>query len=137
MEYRDGIKSEGDKIGMPCTHSTVIIDTRNSQPKRINDTSPILSHQMTTKLHNQFLCVEMRREKSLGGFYKHVSGMLNINLTLRGGGSWYVTFGSLHKLLHSHSRVTASSTTAGLACYGYIKRSTVIDKLGYLVHIVQ
>ena len=24
VEYRDGIKSEGDKIGMPCTHSTVI-----------------------------------------------------------------------------------------------------------------
>ena len=40
-----------------------------------------------------------------------------------------MTFGSLHKLPHSQSRVTASSTTAGLACYGYIKRSTVIDKL--------
>ena len=24
VEYRDGIKSEGDKIGMPCTHSTVM-----------------------------------------------------------------------------------------------------------------
>ena len=24
MEYRDGIKIKGDKIGMPCTHSTVI-----------------------------------------------------------------------------------------------------------------
>ena len=24
VEYRDGIKSKGDKIGMPCTHSTVI-----------------------------------------------------------------------------------------------------------------
>ena len=24
VEYRDGIKSEGDKIGMPCTHSRVI-----------------------------------------------------------------------------------------------------------------
>ena len=24
MEYRDGIKSKGDKIGMPCAHSTVI-----------------------------------------------------------------------------------------------------------------
>ena len=23
VEYRDGIKSKGDKIGMPCTHSTV------------------------------------------------------------------------------------------------------------------
>ena len=24
VEYRDGIKSRGDKIGMPCTHTTVI-----------------------------------------------------------------------------------------------------------------
>ena len=24
VEYRDGIKRKGDKIGMPCTHSTVI-----------------------------------------------------------------------------------------------------------------
>ena len=24
VEYRDGIKSEGNKIGMPCTHSTVM-----------------------------------------------------------------------------------------------------------------
>ena len=24
VEYRDGIKSKGDKIGMPCRHSTVI-----------------------------------------------------------------------------------------------------------------
>ena len=36
---------------------------------------------MTMKL--QFL-VEMRREKSLGGLYKHVSGMLNIKLTFKG-----------------------------------------------------
>ena len=47
VEYRDGIKSKGDKIGMPCTDSTVIQDTRNSQPKRINDTSPILSQRHT------------------------------------------------------------------------------------------
>ena len=57
VEYRDGIKSRGDKIGMPCTHTTVIQDTCNSQPKRINDTSPILSHQTTTKLHNHHSCV--------------------------------------------------------------------------------
>ena len=49
MEYRDGIKSIGDKIGMPCRHSTVIEDTRNSQPKRINDTSPILSQRDTAE----------------------------------------------------------------------------------------
>ena len=41
VEYRDGIKSKGDKIGMAC--STVIQDAFNSQPTRINDTSPILS----------------------------------------------------------------------------------------------
>ena len=63
------------------------------------------------------MCRNEKREIT-GGFYKHVSGMLNINLTLRGGGG-YVTFGSLHKLPYSQSRVTASSTTAGLACYGY------------------
>ena len=39
-EYRDG---KGDKIMTACTHSTV--NARNSQPKRINATSPILSHQ--------------------------------------------------------------------------------------------
>ena len=30
VEYRDGTKSKGDKIGMPCTHSTVIYNTCNS-----------------------------------------------------------------------------------------------------------
>ena len=44
MECRDGIKSKGDKIMMACTHNT---DARNSQPKRINDTSPILSQRHT------------------------------------------------------------------------------------------
>ena len=33
------------------------------------------------------------------------------------------------EIVHSQSRVTASRDTAGLACYGYIKRSTMIDKL--------
>ena len=41
----------------------------------------------------------------------------------------HVTFGACHKSPHSQSRVTASSATSDLACYGYIKRSTVIDKL--------
>ena len=49
MGYRDGLKSRGDKIGMPCTHTTVILDTCNSQPKRINDTSPILSQRHTAE----------------------------------------------------------------------------------------
>ena len=41
----------------------------------------------------------------------------------------HVIFGACHKSPHSQSTVTASSATADLACYGYIKRSTVIDKL--------
>ena len=32
-----------------CTHSTVIEDARNSQPKRINATSPILSQRHTVE----------------------------------------------------------------------------------------
>ena len=42
-----------------------------------------------------------------------------------------MTLGACHKSPHSQSRVTASrsSATADLACYGYIKRYTVIDKL--------
>ena len=48
MEYRDGIKSKGDKIMTACTHSTVIADARNSQAKRIN-ASPILSQRHTAE----------------------------------------------------------------------------------------
>ena len=48
-EYRDGIKSKGDKIMTACTHSTVIEDARNSQPKRSNATSPILSQRHTAE----------------------------------------------------------------------------------------
>ena len=58
--------------------------------QRINDTSPILSHQTTTKLHNHHkrscVYVERRREKSLGGIHKQVSVTLNIKLTLSSGG---------------------------------------------------
>ena len=43
MEYRDAIKS---KIGMPCTHSTVI---KTHVISRINDTSPILSQRHTAE----------------------------------------------------------------------------------------
>ena len=45
-EYRDG---KGDKIMTACTHSTVMEDARNSQPKRINATSPILSQRHTAE----------------------------------------------------------------------------------------
>ena len=48
-EYRDGIKSKGDKIMTACTHSTVIEDARNSQPKRSNATSSILSQRHTAE----------------------------------------------------------------------------------------
>ena len=40
-----------------------------------------------------------------------------------------MTFGACYKSPHSQSRVTASSATTGLACYGYIKQSTVIERL--------
>ena len=40
--------------------------------------------------------------------------------------------GALHKSLHSQSRVTAASTAICLACYKYIKPSTVIDKLSLM-----
>ena len=43
VEYRDGIKSKGDKIRTAC--STVIQDASNFQPTRINATSPILSQR--------------------------------------------------------------------------------------------
>ena len=38
-----------------CTHSTVIEDARNSQPKRINATSPILSHQTIITMKHRML----------------------------------------------------------------------------------
>ena len=46
----------------------------------MNDTSPILSHQMTTITIGAVPCVEMKRDKSLGGIYKQVSVVLNINI---------------------------------------------------------
>ena len=51
--------------------------------------------------------------------------MLNIKFTLSGGG------GLAHdrKSPHSQSRVAIASAIACLACYGYIKQSTRMDKL--------
>ena len=43
-----------------------------------------------------------------------------------------MTFGASHKSPHSQSRVTASSAPTG-ACYGYIKRSNMIDRLSLRV----
>ena len=54
MEYRDGIKVKGDKIRMPCTHVQSDI-TRNSQPKRINDTSPMWSQQQLVNPGRSFI----------------------------------------------------------------------------------
>ena len=52
-----------------CTHSTVIEYACNSQPKRIHDTSPILSHQSIindeTSQPPQLQCVGKRSGKSL------------------------------------------------------------------------
>ena len=38
-----------------CTHSTVIEDARNSQPKRSNATSPILSQRHTAESRIEFM----------------------------------------------------------------------------------
>ena len=55
--------------------------------------------------------------------------MLNIKFRLSSGGGLARNIWHMTEIAHSKSRVTASSDTAGLACYGYIKRSTMIDKL--------
>ena len=65
---------------------------------------------------------------SLGGLYKHVSGMLNIKFTLSSGGGlarniWHLTE------IAAITVKSASSANTGLACYGYIIQSTMIDKL--------
>ena len=45
------------------------------------------------------------------------------------GGLAYDNLAHHRKSPHSQSRVTAASTSACLACYGYVKRYTRIDKL--------
>ena len=54
----DGRKSKGDKIRMASTHSTIIYieHTHNYYPKKINDTSPILSQD---RKENDVLLVEV------------------------------------------------------------------------------
>ena len=69
-----------------------------------------------------------RNEKREGGLYKHVSGMLNIKFTLSSGGGlarniWHMTE------IAAFTVKSASNANTGLACYGYIKQSTMIDKL--------
>ena len=54
--------------------------------------------------------------------------MLNIKFTLSSGGGlarniWHMTE------IAAFTVKSASSTNTGLACYGYIKQSTMIDKL--------
>ena len=55
-EYRDGINIKTDKIGLPCTYRTSNSQhrTHNCQPKRINDTSPILSQRQTVNRDRSF-----------------------------------------------------------------------------------
>ena len=106
---------------MPCTRSK----TRNSQPKGINDTSTMLSHQTTTKPHNHLKhssCV--KRLITLGSIHKQVRVMLNIKFTLSGRGVAGLARDMTESRHISQSRVTAASATACLACYGYSKRST-------------
>ena len=45
-----------------CTHSTVIEDARNSQPKRINATSPILSRRHTAESRIDIYYTYMKHE---------------------------------------------------------------------------
>ena len=46
------------------------------------------NHETAHSPYKQFLCVEMRTDKSLRGIYKQVS------LISSGGGGWHVTFGT-------------------------------------------
>ena len=58
MEYRDGIKIEGDKIGMPCRHSTVILERCRSswgEPERGR-----ADIGMQAGMHNTWMCGQMR-----------------------------------------------------------------------------
>ena len=80
VEYRDGTKIKKKTKSVCLVHIVQLYKTCNSQPRKINDTSPMLCTKRTTKLHNQFLCVEIRRDKSLGGIHKQFSVMLNIKL---------------------------------------------------------
>ena len=101
MEHRDGIKIKGDKVRMPCTHSTVIYKTCNSQPKRINDTSPIMSqhvqHNLSILVDRLIYPQQARQTVALaavtldceGGNFCHVPNvmcqsppLLNVNLML-------------------------------------------------------
>ena len=105
MEYRDGIKIMGDKMGTPCTHSTVY-KTCHSQPKRTDNTSPISSnnHETAQSPQKQFLCVEMRRSHwgafTNKGLARDTEHMIEV-----------ATF----------TRVTAASATACPVCYRFIK----------------
>ena len=87
-----------------------------------------MSHQTTTKLNNPVLVCRNEKREITGGPYKHVSGMLNIKFTLSSGGGlarniWHMTE------IAAFTVKSASSANTGLACYGYIKQSTMIDKL--------
>ena len=73
------------------------------------------------------MCRNENREIT-GGPLQHVSGMLNIKFTLSSGGGlarniWHMTE------IAAFTVKSALSANTGLACYGYIKQSTMIDKL--------
>ena len=123
---KDGIKIKGDKIGMPCTHSTrhVIPSPRESTTQAVYcHTKQPRNCTITTKA-----VVKMRRDNHTGGIHKQVSAMLNIKFTLSCGGG--LAQHSAHdRSRRIHSQYTATSATACLACYRYSKRSTRIEKL--------
>ena len=83
VEYRDGIKSRGDNALY-----TYYCDIRLPAQENQRHKPYIVAPNDHETAQSPFLGVEMRREKSLGNLYKHVSAMLNINLALRGGGDW-------------------------------------------------
>ena len=68
-------------IVMPCMQSSYSDMTPNFQPKRIKDTSAVLSHQITTKMD------------TLGGIHKPVS-VIELTLAVEGVWHWDMTFGT-------------------------------------------
>ena len=66
---------------------------------------------------------------TLGSIHKQVSVMLNIKLSSGGGLPCVIWHMAESRRIHSQELLLLYSTTACLACYGYTKQSTRIDKL--------
>ena len=89
----------------------------------------------TTELHNQFLCVEMRRDKSLGGIHKQVSVMLNIKFHIK---RWRGLACNIWHMTEVTAFTVKSYCATCLTCYGYIKRFTSChcDSIGLVLLIL-